>query len=196
MEGPALAHHRGLRGASSAARTEPHTGGRSMSERTRFVGLDVHKASIAVAVAGTFGDPEDHGHIANDPSAVRRLVQRLGGPDVHLEVAYEAGPTGYALHRQLTAMGIACVVVAPSLIPVKPGDRIKTDQRDAAKLARLLRSGDLTPVWVPDEAHEALRDLVRARDDAKADLPVSYTHLRAHETVLDLVCRLLLEKKQ
>lgn len=141
-----------------------------MSERTRFVGLDVHKASIAVAVAEAFGDPEDHGHIANDPSAVRRLMQRLGGPDLHLEVAYEAGPTGYALHRQLTAMGIACSVVAPSLIPVKPGDRIKTDRRDAAKLARLLRSGDLTPVWVPDEAHEALRDLVRARDDAKADL--------------------------
>ncbi len=141
-----------------------------MSERTRFVGLDVHKASIAVAVAEAFGDPEDHGHIANDPSAVRRLMQRLGAPDLHLEVAYEAGPTGYALHRQLTAMGIACLVVAPSLIPVKPGDRIKTDRRDAAKLARLLRSGDLTPVWVPDEAHEALRDLVRARDDAKADL--------------------------
>ena len=170
MEGPALAHHRGLRGPFERFRTEPHTGGRSMDERTRFVGLDVHKASIAVAVAEAFGDPEDHGQIANDPSAVRKLMQRLGGADVHLEVAYEAGPTGYALHRQLTAMGIACVVVAPSLIPVKPGDRIKTDQRDAAKLARLLRSGDLTPVWVPDEAHEALRDLVRARDDAKADL--------------------------
>jgi transposase len=75
-----------------------------MSERTRFVGLDVHKASITVAVAEAFGDPEDHGHIGNDPSAVRRLVQRLGGPDLHLEVAYEAGPTGYALYRQLTAM--------------------------------------------------------------------------------------------
>ena len=70
-----------------------------MNERTRFVGLDVHKASIAVAVAGAFGDPEQHGQIANDPSAVRRLMQRLGGPDLHLEVAYEAGPTGYALHR-------------------------------------------------------------------------------------------------
>jgi transposase len=141
-----------------------------MSERTRFVGLDVHKATIAVAVVeAPGGDPEDHGSIANDPSAVRRLMQRLGGPDVRLEVAYEAGPTGYALHRQLMGMGISCVVVAPSLIPVRPGDRIKTDQRDAARLARLLRSGDLTPVWVPDEAHEALRDLVRARDDAKAD---------------------------
>ncbi|MGH2511505.1 MAG: IS110 family transposase [Candidatus Limnocylindrales bacterium] len=141
-----------------------------MDERTRFVGLDVHQATIAIAVTESYGEPEDHGTIANDPSAIRKLMDRLGGADVHLEVAYEAGPTGYALHRQLTAMGIACVVVAPSLIPVKPGERIKTDQRDAAKLARLLRSGDLTPVWVPDEAHEALRDLVRARDDAKADL--------------------------
>ena len=113
--------------------------------------------------------PRTTARIANDPSAVRKLMQRLGGAGRPLEVAYEAGPTGYALHRQLTAMGIACIVVAPSLIPVRPGDRIKTDRRDAAKLARLLRSGDLTPVWVPDEAHEALRDLVRARDDAKAD---------------------------
>ena len=141
-----------------------------MEQGSRFVGLDVHKASIAVAVAETFGDPEDHGHIPNDPSAVRKLMQRLGGPDIDLVVAYEAGPTGYALHRQLTAMGVECRVVAPSLIPAKPGDRVKTDRRDAAKLARLLRSGDLTAVWVPDEAHEALRDLVRARDDAKADL--------------------------
>jgi len=141
-----------------------------MHERTRFIGLDVHKASIAVAVAGAFGDPEDHGQIANDPSAVRKLVDRLRGPDARLAVAYEAGPTGYALHRQLTALGVECVVVAPSLVPTKPGDRIKTDRRDAAKLARLLRSGDLTPVWVPDEAHEALRDLVRDRDDAKEDL--------------------------
>ena len=140
-----------------------------MNERTRFVGLDVHKATIAVAVAGAFGDPEDHGQIANDPGAVRKLLTRLGDAGGRLSVAYEAGPTGYALYRQVTAMGIECLVVAPSLIPVRPGDRVKTDRRDAAKLARLLRSGDLTRVWVPDEAGEALRDLVRARDDAKAD---------------------------
>lgn len=140
-----------------------------MSERTRFVGLDVHKASIAVAVAGEYGEPEDHGQIANDASAVRRMLQRIGDGADRLVVAYEAGPTGYALHRQVSAMGISCIVVAPSLIPVRPGDRIKTDKRDAAKLARLLRSGDLVAVWVPDEAGEALRDLVRARDDAKAD---------------------------
>ena len=140
-----------------------------MEKGTRFVGLDVHKASISVAVAGVFGEPEDHGQIANEPAAIRKLVDRLGEPDVRLSVAYEAGPNGYAIHRQLTSMGIQCVVVAPSLIPTRPGDRIKTDRRDAAKLARLLRTGDLTSVWVPDEAGEALRDLVRARDDAKAD---------------------------
>lgn len=140
-----------------------------MEKGTRFVGLDVHKASISVAVAGSFGDPEDHGQIPNDPAAIRKLVDRLRGTDARLSVAYEAGPTGYALHRQLTALGVECIVVAPSLIPSKPGDRVKTDRRDAAKIARLLRSGDLTPVWIPDEAGEALRDLVRARDDAKAD---------------------------
>jgi transposase len=140
-----------------------------MSDVTRFVGLDVHKATIAIGVADEGGQPEDHGQIANDPSAIRKLVTRLAGAGVTLRVAYEAGPTGYALHRQLTGMGIDCVVVAPSLIPKTPGDRVKTDRRDALKLARLLRSGDLTPVWIPDEAHEALRNLVRSRSDAKAD---------------------------
>jgi transposase len=141
-----------------------------MSERTRYVGLDVHKASISVAVAEAACPPEAYGRIANDPSSLRRLMQRLGAPDVHLRVVYEAGPTGYAVHRQLSAMGIECMVVAPSLIPKRPGDRVKTDRRDALKLARLLRSGDLVPVWVPDEEHEALRDLVRTRADAKADV--------------------------
>lgn len=140
-----------------------------MSKRTRFLGLDVHKATIAVGVADS-GPAEDHGTIPNDPSAVRKLVGRLGGPDVHLVAAYEAGPTGYTLHRQLTSLGVECIVAAPSLIPSRPGDRVKTDRRDSLKLARLLRSGDLTPVWIPDEEHEALRNLVRSRADAKADL--------------------------
>jgi transposase len=140
-----------------------------MDEGTRYVGLDVHKASISVAVAGPYGEPEDHGTIVNDAASVRHLLQRLGEGGRRLAIAYEAGPTGYALHRQVTAMGIDCIVVAPSLIPVRPGERIKTDKRDAAKLARLLRAGDLVAVWVPDEAGEALRDLVRARDDAKTD---------------------------
>jgi transposase len=140
-----------------------------MSERTRFLGLDAHKATIAVALAEEVGQPVSEGVIPNDPGAVRRLVHRLGGPGVRLVAAYEAGPTGYALQRQLAGLGVECQVVAPSLVPSKPGDRIKTDRRDALKLARLLRSGDLTAIWVPDEEHEALRDLVRARADAKQD---------------------------
>jgi transposase len=138
-------------------------------QRPRFIGLDVHRVTISVAVAEETGAPESYGTIANDPAAVRKLMARLGGPDVRLHVAYEAGPTGYTVHRQLSALSIDCVVVAPSLIPVRPGDKVKTDRRDALKLARLLRSGDLTAVWVPDEAHEALRNLVRSRADAKAD---------------------------
>lgn len=96
-------------------------------------------------------------------------MKRLG-PASRLSFAYEAGPCGYGLHRRLTRLGAACVVAAPSLIPRKPGERIKTDRRDALNLARLLRRGDLTPVWVPDEAHEALRDLSRTRSDARIDL--------------------------
>ena len=140
-----------------------------MSERTRCIGLDAHAATIAVAVADEDGSVTAEGTIVNEPAAVRKLVTRLGGGGARLKVAYEAGPTGYALHRQLTRLGIECVVVAPSLIPKRPGDRVKTDARDAVTLARLLRSGDLTAVWVPNEAHEALRNLVRARADAKVD---------------------------
>jgi transposase len=135
----------------------------------RYVGLDVHRATIAVAIADEDRSPTSYGSIANDPTAVRKLMTRLGGASVRLHVAYEAGPTGYVLHRQLTTLGIECSVVAPSLIPVRAGDKVKTDRRDALKLARLLRSGDLTPVWVPDQEHEALRNLVRARADAKVD---------------------------
>jgi transposase len=137
--------------------------------RVRYIGLDVHKATIAVAIAEEEGSPSSYGTIANDPDAVRKLMRQLGGKGVDLQVAYEAGPTGYALHRQLTKLGITCMVVAPSLIPVRPGDKVKTDRRDALKLARLLRSGDLTAIWVPDREHEALRNLVRTRADAKVD---------------------------
>ncbi len=139
-----------------------------MNETTRFIGLDVHKETIAVAVAEGGGSPQSMGTIANDPTAVRRLVRQLGR-NCRLSAAYEAGPTGYHLHRQLSRLGVECQVVAPSLTPRRSGDRIKTDKRDALMLARLLRSGDLTPIWIPDEAHEALRDLVRARADAKVD---------------------------
>ena|SRR2546425_9970021 len=136
---------------------------------TRYLGLDVHKATISIAVADNGVPPILFGTIANDPTAVRRVVRQLkrGGK---LVAAYEAGPTGYGLHRQLKELGVDCIVVAPALIPRRAADRVKTDKRDAIALARLLRSGDLTPVWVPGQEDEALRDLVRSRFDAKDDL--------------------------
>ena len=140
-----------------------------MKEATRFVGLDVHAATIAVAVAeaGRNGEVREHGIIANEPGAIRRLFQKLGTKK--LKACYEAGPTGFALYWQLVELGIDCEVIAPTLVPKKAGERIKTDRRDAVKLARCYRAGELTPVWVPDKAHEALRDLVRARESAKQD---------------------------
>lgn len=136
---------------------------------TRFVGLDVHAASIAVAVAeaGRDGEVRSLGTIPNNPESVRRLIGKLGKRG--LQVCYEAGPCGFALYRLLTSMGVECFVIAPSLVPKKPGDKVKTDRRDAVKLARCLRAGELTPVWVPDAGHEALRELVRAREAAKKD---------------------------
>lgn len=135
-----------------------------------FVGLDVHSDQITVARANTGGsDPEVLGRIANTPQAVGRLVRKRLGDLETLHVCYEAGPCGYGICRQLRDMGVKCSVVAPSLIPKAPGDRVKTDRRDACKLARLLRSGDLTAVYVPTKADEALRDLARARHAAKKD---------------------------
>src|SRR5947209_8596858 len=139
-----------------------------MRKDTRFVGLDVHAETIAVAVVEPDGELRFVGTIPNRPEAIRRLMKRLG-PAARLRACYEAGPTGYVLYWQLTELGVHCDVVAPSLVPVKAGDRVKTDRRDAEKLARSYRSGDLTPVWVPDAAHEALRDLLRAREAAKSD---------------------------
>ena len=139
-----------------------------MSQTIRFVGLDVHAATIAVAVAEPEGEVRSLGIIPNTPEAIRRVVKKLG-PAAKLRACYEAGPTGYVLYWQLTQLGVHCDVVAPTLVPIKAGDRVKTDRRDAMKLARSYRSGDLTAVWVPDAAHEALRDLVRAREAAKRD---------------------------
>jgi transposase len=135
--------------------------------KVRFIGLDVHADTIAVAVAER-DEVRSLGVIPNGPASIRKLVKKLG-PAEQLRVCYEAGPTGYVVYWQLTALGVACEVVAPTLVPVKPGDRVKTDRRDAIKLARSYRAGDLTAVWVPDAAHEALRDLVRAREAAKKD---------------------------
>jgi transposase len=138
-----------------------------MEEFTAHVGLDVHKDSITIALAVGQEEPVEFGQIANEPSAVRRTVERLARRHGRLRFAYEAGPCGYELYRQLVSLGQSCLVVAPSLIPRRPGDRIKTDRRDARTLARLLRSGDVTGVWVPDEQHEAIRELVRCREDFK-----------------------------
>jgi transposase len=142
-----------------------------MSEGTTvFVGLDVHKATIAVALADAgAGEVRSYGVIPNTPAAVARLVKKLG-PAGRLRVCYEAGPCGYVLLRQLTTLGVACAVVAPALIPSKPGERIKTDRKDATKLARLHRAGELTPVAAPTPEQEALRDLTRARQAAQQDL--------------------------
>jgi len=137
-------------------------------KNVRFVGLDVHAETIAVAVAEVGGEVRSLGVIPNRPESVARLIRKLGKPE-QLRVCYEAGPSGYVLYWQLAALGVKCEVVAPTLVPVKAGDRVKTDRRDAEKLARSYRAGDLTAVWVPDAAHEALRDLVRARLAAKPD---------------------------
>jgi transposase len=136
--------------------------------KLRFIGLDVHAETIAVAVAEPTGEVRSLGVIPNRSASIRKLVKKLGPAD-QLRVCYEAGPTGYVVYWELTALGVPCEVVAPTLVPVKAGDRVKTDRRDARKLARSYRAGDLTAVWVPDAAHEALRDLVRAREAAKRD---------------------------
>lgn len=139
-----------------------------MGKVTRYVGLDVHAETISAAVAEGRAVVRSLGTIRNSPEAIRRLIAKLGEPR-SLRVCYEAGPTGYVVYWQLVKMGVHCEVIAPSLVPSKSGDRVKTDRRDAEKLARLYRSGDLTAVWVPDAEHEALRDLVRAREAAKKD---------------------------
>jgi transposase len=133
-------------------------------ETVRFVGLDVHADSIAIAVAEPGrGEPGVLATIPNDTALLLKRLRRLGP----VKCCYEAGPTGFGLLRALAGEGIDCVVVAPSLVPTRSGDRVKTDRRDAVRLARFLRSGDLTEIHVPDAATEAMRDLERARDDAK-----------------------------
>ena len=139
-----------------------------MKEKVRFSGLDVHAETIAVAVAEPDGEVRSLGTIPNRAESIRKMIRKLG-PTEKLRVCYEAGPTGYVVYWQLAELGVQCEVVAPTLVPIKAGDRVKTDRRDAEKLARCYRSGDLTAVWVPDEGSEALRDLVRAREAAKQD---------------------------
>jgi transposase len=132
-----------------------------MREKLRFLGMDAHAETIAVAVAERDGEVRSLGTIANREESIRKFIRKLG-PVEYLRACYEAGPTGFVLYWQLAQLGVDCAVVAPSLVPTKPGDRVKTDRRDALKLTRSHRSGDLTAVWIPDEGSEALRDLASA----------------------------------
>jgi transposase len=134
-----------------------------------FVGLDVHKNSIDVAIAegGRHEEVRHYGKVGGDLTALDKVIRRLQSRGVTLQVVYEAGPCGYQIYRHLSRRGIECVVVAPSMIPKRSGDRVKTDRRDALSLARLHRAGELSPVYVPGEEDEAMRDLVRGREDAK-----------------------------
>jgi transposase len=132
------------------------------------VGLDVHKDTIAVAMADSDGSEVRYfGQIGNTPEAIQKLVKQLTKGGADLAFCYEAGPCGYGIQRQLSDLGWDCQVVAPSLIPKKAGERVKTDRCDALSLARLHRAKELSAVWVPDGAQEALRDLTRAREDMK-----------------------------
>lgn len=140
-----------------------------MKDTIKYVGLDVSKEKIAVAIAEEGREePRYYGLIPHTSEAIKKLVKKLGEPKT-LRVCYEAGPTGYPLYRFLLSLGVHCNVIAPSLIPQRPGERIKTDRRDSIRLAQLYRAGELTSIYVPTTEDEALRDLVRAREDAKED---------------------------
>jgi transposase len=143
-----------------------------MTHYAAHVGLDVHKESISVAIAeaGRDGDVRMWGSIPNETSAIEKLAKKLVDRHHSIEFVYEAGPCGYAVHRTLTKSGVPCRLVAPSHTPRRPGDRIKNDTRDALMLAKLLRAGELTFVWVPDTVHEAMRDVVRARQSASYEV--------------------------
>ena len=140
-----------------------------MHEFSKYVGLDTHKDTIAVAISdASGGKPRYYGEIANTPEAITKLTKKLSPDGEVLSFCYEAGPCGYGIYRQISKMGHDCSVVAPSLIPSRPGDRVKTDRRDSESLARFHRAGELTAVWVPDREQESIRDLTRAREDMKA----------------------------
>jgi len=146
-----------------------------------FIGLDTSKLKISVAVANGArnGEVRFFGDISSEPASVASMVNKLSKGGAKLHFCYEAGPTGYGLYRQIIELGHDCVVVAPSLVPKRPGNRVKTNRRDAVSLARLHRAGELTSVWVPDEGHEAIRDLVRAREAANDALKQARQQLQS-----------------
>src|SRR5262249_53647182 len=156
-----------------------------MKQDTTYVAFDTSKETLAVAIAenGRRQEVRFFGTIASRPEAGRRLVEKLAKQHRRLCFCYEAGPTGYGLYRQIPAMGYDCQVVAPSLVPVRPGGHIKTDRRDATTLAALFRAGELTAIWVPDSAHEAMRDLSRGRQGAMEGLR------RARQQLLSFLLR-------
>ena len=156
-----------------------------MNNIITFVGLDVHKESINIALADS-GDNREVRHfgtVNGTPTAVEKVVRKLISVGKTPRVVYEAGPTGFHLQRHLASKHIDCIVVSPSLIPTKPGDKVKTDKRDAMALARLHRAGELAPIYVPTDEDEAMRDLTRARVDAKI------AHIRARQHLLSLLLR-------
>lgn len=156
-----------------------------MADNITYVGMDTHKATISVAVAepDRSGEVRFVGKIINDPVAIGRFVRKLSKRHKRLRFSYEAGPCGYGLYRQLRALGHDCIVAAPSLIPRAPGERVQTDRLDAMTLAKTDRAGDLTAIWVPDETHEAMRDLVRGREAAMIALK------RARQQLLSFLLR-------
>lgn len=155
-----------------------------MKFTTKYIGLDVSKEKISVAVAEEGREaPRYYGTIQHTPAAIRKLIKQLSSENTILSFCYEAGPTGYETYRWIESMGAKCTVIAPSLMPKRPGDRVKTDRRDAEQLARLFRAGELSEVYVPTRDHEALRDLVRTREAAKED------EHRARQRILKFLLR-------
>src|SRR5512132_2088395 len=157
-------------------------GGRMMTTlREAFVGIDAAKLrnAVAIADAGRDGEVRYMGESDASPDSMKRFIGKLASKYERLHFCYEAGPTGYGLYRLITELGHSCTVAAPSLIPRKPRDRVKTNRRDATALARLLRAGELTAVWVPDPAPEAMRNLVRSRTAVVETVRVHKQHVSA-----------------